>query len=181
MAAPSMPASIRALRSVVGCPRSASITCISRMRGLTLIGRSGKHRCADRRRNDACRPPARIAAEDVRKAVSDRTSPRVGALVRGVVVVLDVASDFAASEKNMDRQCDSCDRRNDRHAKRNRRQEIGRQADSQHQQKDCADADHDAVTDYPPLKGSRFGIPTAKVPRSLRQGHRWRRSRPRPP
>jgi len=33
--------------------RLASITCISRMRGLTLIGRSGKHRCADRRRYDA--------------------------------------------------------------------------------------------------------------------------------
>ena len=62
MAAPSMPASIRALRSVVGCPRSASITCISRMRGLTLIGRSGKHRCADRRRCDAPTVPGAVAS-----------------------------------------------------------------------------------------------------------------------
>jgi hypothetical protein len=125
---------------------------------------------------------AHPAAEaHVRHVVSDRASPRVGALVPGVVVVLDVASDFLAGEKNMDRQCDCCDRRNDRHAKPHRRHEIDRPANSQHQKKDCADADREAVTDYPPLKGSRFRIPTAKVPRSLREGHRWRCSWPRPP
>jgi len=33
-----------------------------------------------------------------------------------------------------------------------------------HQKKECADADHEAVPDYPPLKGSRFRIPNGQGP-----------------
>lgn len=133
---------------------------MSPARGVTAKRTSTRQ---DRPRN------APLGADVRHPAGSAPTSARARTLMSGAVVPLDQARDIPADEQNIQGRCDAHNRPDEPHVEPHRYQVIDQPADGQHHHKDCADPNPGAVTDQPPLKGSRFTVPAAH---GRRVGHR---------